>query len=111
MSEATSPAPPDQLLTAIADYVAAHPGFSNEAYSTAHLCLMDSLGCALLALTFPACAAVASPVVAGTWVSAGARVPGTVYELDPMQAAFCLGSAIRWLDYNDTWLAAEWGHP
>jgi len=111
MNEDGAPAPPDQLLVDIADYVVAAKPFSDEAYRTAHLCLMDSLGCALLAQTYPACVALASPVVANAAVKSGARVPGTSYELDPVQAAFVFGSMIRWLDYNDTWLAAEWGHP
>ena len=72
---------------------------------------MDSLGCAMLALGFPQCAKLLGPVVPGAILKGGARVPGTSYELDPVQAAFCIGAMIRWLDYNDTWLAAEWGHP
>lgn len=105
------PPAPDALLTAIADYVVDARIDSDEAYETARLCLMDSLGCALKALEFPACTKLLGPVVAGATLSGGARVPGTGYELDPVQATFNLGCQIRWLDYNDTWLAAEWGHP
>ena len=72
---------------------------------------MDSLGCGLLALEFPQCTKLLGPVVPGAMLPGGARVPGTSLELDPVQAAFCIGTMIRWLDYNDTWLAAEWGHP
>jgi len=101
----------DPLLADIAHYVSQPPEFSNEAYDTARLCLMDSLGCALLALNYPDCTKLLGPVVPGATLSLGARVPGTTYELDPVQAAFNIGCLIRWLDYNDTWLAAEWGHP
>ncbi len=83
----------------------------SEAMETARLCLMDSLGCAMLALQFPACTKLLGPVVPGAGMPGGARVPGTRYELDPVRAAFNIGAMIRWLDYNDTWLAAEWGHP
>ena len=86
-------------------------GLSEEAYATARLCLIDSLSCAMLALQDPACVELLGPVVPGAEMAGGARVPGTGFELDPAQAAFNLGSMIRWLDYNDTWLAAEWGHP
>ena len=102
---------PDALLVEIADYVCAEPAFSGEARATARLCLMDALGCAMAALAYPACTKLLGPVVPGTVVPNGARVPGTSYQLDPVQAAFNLGAMIRWLDYNDTWLAAEWGHP
>jgi len=102
---------PDSVLTAIADYVADQPIISDEAYETAKYCLFDSLGCALLALQYPACGKLLGPVVPGAILPDGARIPGTHYELDPVQAAFNLGAMIRWLDYNDTWLAAEWGHP
>ena len=102
---------PDSLLIDIADYVADHPITSDEAYDTARWCLMDSLGCALLALNYPACRQRLGPVVPGATLANGARVPGTPYQLDPVQAAFNIGTMIRWLDYNDTWLAAEWGHP
>ena len=81
------------------------------AYETAHYCLLDTLGCGLEALEYPACTKLLGPIVPGTIVPHGARVPGTSYQLDPVQAAFNIGAMIRWLDYNDTWLAAEWGHP
>ena len=103
--------PPDRELVEIADYVAGYPVTSNEAYKTARLCLMDSLGCALLATNYPECTKLLGPVVPGVTLSPGARVPGTAFELDPVMAAFNIGILIRWLDYNDTWLAAEWGHP
>lgn len=103
---------PDALLVEIADYVTAKPTFSDLAYDTARHCLMDSLGCGLLALTFPECVKRLGPIVAGAELPGrGARVPGTTFELDPVQAAFNIGCMIRWLDFNDTWLAAEWGHP
>jgi 2-methylcitrate dehydratase len=102
---------PDVVLSQIADYVTATPIDSAEAYATARLCLMDSLGCALLALDFPACTKLLGPLVPGTVVPNGARVPGTGYQLDPVTAAFNLGAMLRWLDFNDTFLAAEWGHP
>jgi 2-methylcitrate dehydratase len=102
---------PDKLLIDIADYVAKYPVESNEAYDTARLCLMDTLGCGLEALTFPACSKLLGPIVPGTIVPNGAKVPGTSYQLDPVMAAFNIGAMIRWLDFNDTWLAAEWGHP
>lgn len=102
---------PDPELTAIADYVANGVIQSDEAYQTARLCLLDSLGCALLALQHPECTRHLGPVVPGTTVPNGARVPGTRFELDPIRAAFNIGTMIRWIDYNDTWLAAEWGHP
>jgi 2-methylcitrate dehydratase len=100
----------DQELTDIADYVA-RPITSEEAYDTARYCLMDSLACAFLALKFPECTRHLGPIVPGTVVPNGARVPGTALELDPVKAAFDIGTLIRWLDFNDTWLAAEWGHP
>ena len=102
---------PDELLSEIADFAASPMNASDDAWSTARLCLMDSLGCALLALNFPECTKLLGPVVPGATLPGGARVPGTDFELDPVQAAFNLGTMIRWLDYNDTWLAAEWGHP
>ena len=101
----------DPLLSQIADYVTAEPAFSAEAYATASLCLMDSLGCALLALNEPACTKLLGPIMPGAVLKGGARVPGMNVELDPVTAAFNIGSLIRWLDFNDTWLAAEWGHP
>jgi len=97
---------PDKVLTLIADYVGKYEIKSAEAYNTARLCLMDTLGCGLEALEYPACTKLLGPLVPGTTVSRGARVPGTRFELDPVQAAFNIGAAIRWLDFNDTWLAA-----
>src|ERR1700730_8131176 len=103
--------PPDHLLGGIADYVPSVTSFGDEACVTARYCLLDSLGCAFLALQYPACRRHLGPIVPGTIVPLGARVPGTPYQLDPVKAAFDIGCTIRWLDYNDTWLAAEWGHP
>ncbi len=102
---------PDQVLTDIADYASRFKIKSAEAYDTARLCLMDTLGCGLEALEYPACTKLMGPIVPGTVVPNGARVPGTQFQLDPVQAAFNIGAMIRWLDFNDTWLAAEWGHP
>jgi len=102
---------PDKELVDIAEYVTDYEITSDLAYETARYCLMDALGCAMLALNFPECTKLLGPTVEGTIVPNGARVPGTDYILDPVTAAFNLGSMIRWLDYNDTWLAAEWGHP
>ncbi|MGH8685995.1 MAG: bifunctional 2-methylcitrate dehydratase/aconitate hydratase [Nitrosospira sp.] len=102
---------PDQVLGDIADYVVNRNVHSSLAYDTARNCLMDSLGCALEALSYPACTRLLGPLVPGTTVLNGARVPGTRFQLDPVQAAFNIGTMIRWLDFNDTWLAAEWGHP
>jgi 2-methylcitrate dehydratase len=102
---------PDQLLADIADYALKYEVKSATAYETARLCLMDTLGCGFEALGYPACTKLLGPVVPGTVVPNGARVPGTSFELDPVTAAFNLGSMIRWLDFNDCWLAAEWGHP
>jgi 2-methylcitrate dehydratase len=99
------------VLADIADYVVNRKIQSDLAYETARYCLMDSLGCAMEALTFPACSRLLGPIVEGTIVPHGARVPGTRFQLDPVQAAFNIGTLIRWLDFNDTWLAAEWGHP
>ncbi|WKE67376.1 bifunctional 2-methylcitrate dehydratase/aconitate hydratase [Gallaecimonas kandeliae] len=111
-STGSSALPPfDPLIRDIADYVCHASITSAVAMETAHHCLMDSLGCALLALRFPECAKLLGPHVPGTQVPLGARVPGTRFELDPVKAAFDIGCCIRWLDYNDTWLAAEWGHP
>jgi 2-methylcitrate dehydratase len=101
----------DPLLRDIANYVAYSAITSTEAYDTARFCLMDSLGCALLALNYPACTRLLGPIVPGIKVYRGCRVPGTDYELDPVTGAFNIGALVRWLDYNDTWLAAEWGHP
>lgn len=102
---------PDQVLVDIAEFAISQVIDSSEAYNTARLCLMDTLGCGLEALSYPACTKLLGPIVPGTVVPNGARVPGTSYILDPVTAAFNLGAMIRWLDFNDTWLAAEWGHP
>ena len=102
---------PDKVITDIADYVHEYKINSDLAYSTAQHCLIDTLGCGLEALEYPACTRLLGPIVPGTTVPNGARVPGTSYQLDPVQAAFNIGAMIRWLDFNDTWLAAEWGHP
>jgi 2-methylcitrate dehydratase len=102
---------PDPELVAIADYVLDYEIRSDEAYQTARYCLMDTLGCGLLALRYPECTKLMGPTVPGAVMAGGARVPGTNWELEPVQAAFNIGCMIRWLDFNDTWLAAEWGHP
>jgi len=102
---------PDKVITDIAAYVCGHSVRSTEAYRTARLCLMDTIGCGLEALSYPACTKLLGPIVPGTIVPHGAKVPGTSFELDPVTAAFNIGCMIRWLDFNDTWLAAEWGHP
>jgi 2-methylcitrate dehydratase len=102
---------PDQVLTDIADYALNYKIESDLAYNTARYCLIDTLGCGLEALEYPACTKLLGPIVHGTQVPNGARVPGTNFVLDPVQAAFNIGAMIRWLDFNDTWLAAEWGHP
>ncbi|MCW7538299.1 bifunctional 2-methylcitrate dehydratase/aconitate hydratase [Aquabacterium sp. A7-Y] len=102
---------PDQVLVDIVDYVTSHEIDSQLAYDTARHCLIDTLGCGLEALEYPACTKLLGPVVPGTVVPNGAKVPGTQFQLDPIQAAFNIGAMIRWLDFNDTWLAAEWGHP
>src|SRR5207344_947535 len=102
---------PDKELVAIADYVTGFQIKSGEAYDTARNCLIDTLGCGFLAQRFPECSKHLGPLVAGTVVPNGARVPGTQFELDPVKAAWDIGCMIRWLDFNDTWLAAEWGHP
>jgi 2-methylcitrate dehydratase len=102
---------PDKVLVDIADYVLNYEVSSELAYSTARACLIDTLGCGLEALEYSACTKLLGPIVPGTVVPNGARVPGTSYQLDPVQAAFNIGALIRWLDFNDTWLAAEWGHP
>ena len=102
---------PDHVLTAIADYALSYEIDSSLAYETAGYCLMDTLACGFQALKYPACTKLMGPVVAGATLTNGARVPGTAYELDPINAAFNIGAMIRWLDFNDTWLAAEWGHP
>ncbi len=102
---------PDQVLVDIVDYVTKYKIKSPLAYETARNCLIDTLGCGLEALEYPACTKLLGPIVPGTSVPRGAKVPGTQYQLDPVQAAFNIGCMIRWLDFNDTWLAAEWGHP
>jgi len=102
---------PDKVLTDIADYALNYKIESDLAYTTAHYCLLDTLGCGLEALEYSACTKQLGPIVPGTVVPNGARVPGTNFQLDPVQAAFNIGAMIRWLDFNDTWLAAEWGHP
>ena len=107
----TNRPPFDPLLRQIADYVCDYNSPNEEALRTARYCLLDTLGCGLLALKYPACTKLLGPVVPGTVVPNGARVPGTNYVLDPVTAAFNIGTIVRWLDFNDTWLAAEWGHP
>jgi 2-methylcitrate dehydratase len=102
---------PDQVLLDIADYALTYSDASEAAYETAFYCLMDTLACGFQALRYPACTKLMGPVVPGATMPGGARVPGTSYELDPVLAAFNIGAMIRWLDFNDTWLAAEWGHP
>ena len=102
---------PDKVLIDIVDYVAKYKVKSKDAYETARYCLMDTLGCGFEALGYPACTKMLGPIVQGTVVPNGARVPGTQFQLDPVKAAFDIGAMIRWLDFNDTWLAAEWGHP
>jgi len=102
---------PDKVLTLIADYASKYQVKSAEAYDTARYCLMDTLGCGLEALEYPACTKLLGPVDPATVTPNGAKVPGTKFQLDPVQAAFNIGAMIRWLDFNDTWLAAEWGHP
>jgi 2-methylcitrate dehydratase len=102
---------PDQVLVDIVDYVLSYRVDSAPALATARHCLIDTLGCGLEALSYPACTKQLGPVETGTMVPHGAKVPGTQFQLDPVQAAFSIGAMIRWLDFNDTWLAAEWGHP
>ena len=110
LKSARRPAP-DRVLVDIADYVLTYPVQSATAYETAYYCLMDTLACGFQALQYPACTKLLGPLVPGATMPGGARVPGTSYELDPVQAAFNIGAMVRWLDFNDTWLAAEWGHP
>jgi 2-methylcitrate dehydratase len=102
---------PDTILVDIADYVCDSAIDSANAYDAARLCFMDALGCGLAALAHPACTKLLGPIVPGTIVPHGARVPGTAFQLDPVLAAFNIGAMVRWLDFNDTWLAMEWGHP
>ncbi|MFU1910890.1 bifunctional 2-methylcitrate dehydratase/aconitate hydratase [Bordetella hinzii] len=111
MSASPPSARPDQVLADIADYVIGDDIQSPLAFETARSCLIDTLGCGLEALEYPACKKLLGPIVPGTVVPNGAKVPGTSFQLDPVQAAFNIGAMIRWLDFNDTWLAAEWGHP
>ena len=103
--------PPDPLLAELAEYTLNYTTPGEEALDTARWCLADTLACGMMALAYPACTKLLGPIVPGTMIAHGARVPGTAYELDPVQAAFNIGTIIRWLDFNDTWLAAEWGHP
>jgi 2-methylcitrate dehydratase len=102
---------PDELLVTLADYAKNYQVDSQQAYETARYCLMDTLACGFQALKYPACTRLLGPVVPGATMPGGARVPGTSYELDPVMGAFSIGAMVRWLDFNDTWLAAEWGHP
>lgn len=101
----------DEVLQWIANYVLTYSIDSEEAWNTARYCLMDTIGCGMLALRFPECTKHLGPMVDGTIVPNGARVPGTSFRLDPVKAAWDIGCIVRWLDFNDTWLAAEWGHP
>lgn len=102
---------PDQSMVDIANYVTDYYIGSSEAYTTARYMLLDSLACAMLALRHPECVKHLGPLVPGANLAGGVRVPGTCHELDPVQAAYNIGVQVRWLDFNDTWLAAEWGHP
>src|SRR6266568_9659789 len=102
---------PDAALVAISDYARYFQINSTHAYETARYCLMDTLACGFQALKYPACRKLLGPLVPGAVMPGGARIPGTSFELEPVQAAFNIGAMIRWLDFNDTWLAAEWGHP
>jgi len=111
MVHATEQKQVDHLIEVITDYVLNKEITSDEAFTTAHYVLMDTLGCGILALNYPECTKLLGPIVPGTIVPGGSRVPGTPHVLDSVQAAFNIGAMIRWLDYNDTWLAAEWGHP
>lgn len=101
----------EKIIIEITDYILSDSLFSQDAFNTAHYCLLDSMACALQALQFPACTKLLGPIVEGAEMKNGCPVPGTRFQLDPVQASFNIGSMIRWLDYNDTWLAAEWGHP
>src|SRR5688572_7354228 len=102
---------PDAPLVDIANYVADYAITSAEAYETARYCLLDSIACSLMAMRFPECVKMLGPIVPGATMPGGVKIPGTSHELDPVQAAFNIGAQVRWLDFNDTWLAAEWGHP
>ncbi|EPL3992314.1 bifunctional 2-methylcitrate dehydratase/aconitate hydratase [Providencia stuartii] len=101
----------DKVISDIVDYVTEYPIVSDLAYDTAYYCFLDTLGCGMESLEYPACKKLLGPIVPGAVVPNGAKVPGTQFQLDPVQAAFNIGTMIRWLDFNDTWLAAEWGHP
>lgn len=101
----------DDIIKDIASYVANKQINNQVAYQTAHYCLIDTLACGFLALKYPQCVKLLGPIVEGANLKNGAKVPGTSYQLDPVQAAFNIGCMVRWLDFNDTWLAAEWGHP
>ncbi|EPK6165078.1 bifunctional 2-methylcitrate dehydratase/aconitate hydratase [Providencia stuartii] len=101
----------DKVISDIVDYVTEYPIVSDLAYDTAYYCFLDTLGCGMESLEYPTCKKLLGPIVPGTVVPNGAKVPGTQFQLDPVQAAFNIGTMIRWLDFNDTWLAAEWGHP
>jgi 2-methylcitrate dehydratase len=103
--------PPDPLLGELADYALSVGGASEESLNTARWCLLDTLACGVMAMAYPACTKLLGPIVPGASLDHGCRVPGTAYQLDPVQGAFNIGALIRWLDFNDTWLAAEWGHP
>lgn len=103
--------PFDKEIVDIVDYVMSYEITSELAYTTAWNCFIDTIGCGLESLEYPACTKLLGPIAPGQRVPNGVRVPGTDYELDPVQGAFNIGTAIRWLDFNDTWLAAEWGHP
>lgn len=101
----------DKVISDIVDYVMNYPIISDLAYDTAYHCLLDTLGCGMESLEYPACKKLLGPIVPGTIVPNGTKIPGTQFQLDPVQGAFNLGTMCRWLDFNDTWLAAEWGHP
>lgn len=103
--------PVDDIVAQIADYLLSAPAFSDATYTTARACMMDALGCGMLALEDPKCTRILGPIVPGAEMQSGCVVPGTPWRLDPLEAAFNLGAIVRWLDFNDTWLAAEWGHP
>ena len=102
---------PDKVISEIADYVINYKIKNRKAFDTAYYCLLDTIGCGLEALEYPECKKLLGPIVPGTVVPNGAKVFGTQFQLDPIHAAFNIGCMIRWLDFNDTWLAAEWGHP
>ena len=102
---------PDEILVRIANYVFDYKIESKEALETAKYCLIDTLGCGLEALDYPACVRHLGPTVPGSIIPNGTKIPGTNFQLDPINGAFNIGAMIRWLDFNDTWLAAEWGHP